>query len=89
MMENEKLNMMALEDDALEGVNGGRTVLHVKRGTLELHSKASGSSSTIMILDRGDNLVCVGEAKRDSHDKTWIKVRVNGTTGWVRGDKVK
>ena len=87
-VENEEL-MEALEDIDLEVVTGGRTVLHVKRGTLKVHSKPSSGSTVLCTVDRYDDLVCVGEAKRDSNNKTWIKVRVNGYVGWIRGDKAK
>ena len=87
-VENEEL-MEALEDIDLEVVTGGRTVLHVKRGTLHVHARPSSGSAVLCTVDKYDDLVCMGEAQKDGNGKTWIKVKVNGCVGWVRGDKTK
>lgn len=89
IMNNEAMETLELTDVELELVTGGKTILHVKRGTLSVHSGPGKSYSVIETVDKDDDLVCVGEAKKDKDGKTWIKVRVFGSTGWVRGDKVK
>ena len=88
ILENEN-EMVELTDAELEVITGGRTVLHVKRGTLNVYSGPGKNNGVIATVDPDDDLVCVGEAKKDKKGKTWIKVRVYGSTGWVRGDKVK
>ena len=87
ILENEN-EMVELTEAELDVITGGRTTLHVKRGELKVYS-GPGTGSVIATVDASDDLVCVGEAKKDKKGKTWIKVRVYGSTGWVRGDKVK
>jgi uncharacterized protein YraI len=86
---NENMNAIELEDIDLELVTGGRTVIHAKRGTLKVYSGPGENHSVIATVDPHDDLVCAGVAKKGSDGKTWIKVRVYGSTGWVRGDKTK
>lgn len=81
--------ILELTDEDLEGIAGGKTVLHVKRGTLEVHSGPGKNYAVIAKVDKHDDLVCVGNAQRDKNGKYWIEVRVFGLVGWVRGDKTK
>ena len=86
---NESMSTVELEDIDLELVTGGKTVIHAKRGTLKVYSGPGENHSVIATVDPDDDLVCAGVAKKGSDGKTWIKVRVYGSTGWVRGDKTK
>jgi len=82
--------ILELTDEEMEQISGGRdTTVRVKRGELKVYSGPGKDYSVIMTVDEDDTLTCVGEAKKDRKGKTWIKVRVYGETGWVRGDKVK
>ena len=92
MMDNEIFeneSVLELTEEEMELVAGGRSAtLRVKRGSLNVYSEPSKSSRVLMSVDRDDTLYCTGEATKNG-GKTWIRVRVNGCTGWVRGDKVK
>ena len=40
-------------------------------------------------MGKGDELVYLGEKKKDRKGKTWIKVIAVATTGWIRADLVR
>jgi|GEM_PF-5840301 hypothetical protein len=94
-METNEMNNLELEesmeltDADLEAITGGKTVLHVKRGTLSVYAGPGKNYGVVATVDPDDDLVCVGKAEKGKDGKTYIKIRVFGSTGWVRGDKVK
>ena len=92
-IENEILDseegLLELTEEELSSISGGTTVIHVKRGTLNVHSGPGKNYSVLATVDKHDDLVCVGEAQKDKNGKYWIKIRVFGIVGWVRGDKTK
>lgn len=88
-MENLESEVMDLTDEELESVVGGRTTVRPKHGSVNVYAKPSKHSGVVAVADTDDYLTCLGEAKKDKDNKTWLKVRVFGVTGWVRGDKVK
>lgn len=88
----EKLNpgMIALEDEALEQVSGGREqTLRVKKEEAKLRSGPGKDYSVMRKVSRGDELIFMGEKQKDRYNKTWMRVSVYGIIGWVRADKVK
>ena len=87
--ENIDEGILELTDADLENIAGGKTVIHVKRGTLEVHSGPGKKYPVIAKVDKHDDLVCMGTAQKDKDGKYWIEIRVFGMIGWVRGDKTK
>lgn len=84
--ENEALE---LTDEQMANIVGGKTVMHVKHGSTHLYAGPGTDYSRVATVYPDDDLVCVGEAKKDKHSKMWFKVRANGVVGWVDGKKVK
>lgn len=81
---------LELTDEEMAQIAGGHgTTVRVKHGELKVYDGPGTNYAVIMTVDRDDTLTCVGVAERDRKGRTWIKVRVYGETGWVRGDKVK
>lgn len=89
---NETLNpgMIALEDEVLEQVSGGKgDTLTVKKDEAKIRSGPGKEFSVIQKVHRGDELVYLREKQKDRYYKTWLRVSLYGVIGWVRSDKVK
>ena len=88
---NENMNeeMIELDDAELEVVSGGKDILKVRKGEVNVRSGPGKSYGVVATMIRGDELLNLYEKKKDKHGKTWIKVRAVNVNGWVRSDLVK
>lgn len=82
-------NIVELEDAELEQVSGGKDILKVRRGEVNIRSGPGKEYPIIAIMIRGDELLNLYEKKKDTHGKTWMKVRAVDQNGWVRADLIK
>lgn len=78
---NEDMNVVELNDEALEEVSGGRSIrttgnVNVRRGP-GLYYASIGTAR------KGSTLTYLGSSKRDDRGVTWYKVNYNGYEGWV------
>jgi|GEM_PF-5881526 hypothetical protein len=82
-------DILELEDAELEAVSGGKDILKVRKGEVNIRAGAGKDYPVIAIMCRGDELLNLYEKKKDSRGKTWMKVRAVNQNGWVRSDLVK
>lgn len=80
---------MELEDAELEEVVGGKDILKVRKGEVNIRSGPGTEYGVIITMGRGDQLLNLYETKKDRKGKTWMKVRAVNQNGWVRKDLVK
>ena len=84
------LEVLELTDEELDMVNGGKKgSLYVKGKRVNVRSGPGTDYRSIALMQKGDELGYLGEKKKDSHGKTWIKVDCVSMVGWVRADLVK
>ena len=92
-MLNEELDLeldgIELTDDELEEVSGGKKSIYVKVREANIRSGPGKEYAIIWGMGKGDELVYLGEKKKDKHGKTWLKVKAVTVTGWIRADLVK
>ncbi len=89
MSENINENIVELEDAELEEVAGGKDILKVRKGEVNIRSGPGKEYGVVAIMLRGDELLNLYEKKKDKHGKTWMKVRAVDQNGWIRSDLVK
>ncbi len=85
----EELDLVELSDDELEEVAGGKKSIYVKAKVANIRSGPGKEYAEIWAMGRDDELVYLGEKKKDKHGKLWIKVKAVHKTGWIRADLVK
>ena len=85
-----ELDVLELNDEELELVNGGKKgSLYVKGTKVNVRSGPGTEYRSIALMRKGDELGYLGEKKKDKSGKTWLKVECIDMTGWVRSDLVK
>ena len=89
MSEHLENDSIELEDAELEAVAGGKDILKVRKGEVNVRSGPGKEYPVIAIMSRGDELLNLYEKKKDSEGKTWVKVRAVDQNGWVRSDMIK
>ena len=83
-------NLVELTDEELEEVAGGKQKsVYVKVKEANIRSGPGTEYSIVWGMGKGDELVYLGEKKKDKKGKTWIKVIAVATTGWIRADLVR
>ena len=82
MMENE--NFVALDDEALEIVTGGKTrYIQGDDGKSHIRTGPARSYSSIGVLRRGDEVKYLGRTSVDERGVVWYAIRYNGRDAWV------
>ena len=93
-MMNENMDMeldcLELTEEEMALVDGGKKrSIYVKGNRVNVRSGPGKDFHSIALMMDGDELVYLGEKKKDKKGKTWIKVICIDMTGWVRVDLVK
>ena len=83
-------DLVELTEEELEEVAGGKKKsVYVKVCEANIRSGPGTEYSIVWGMGKGDELVYLGEKKKDKKGKTWIKVIAVATTGWIRADLVR
>ena len=82
---NENLNdkVVALEDEALEAVVGGRTYIEGNNGNSYVRTGPALYYKAIGTLYRGDDARFLNETAVDERGVIWYMIRWNGREAWV------
>lgn len=88
-LELEGIESIELTDEELEQVAGGKKSIYVKVREANIRSGPGKEYPSIWGMGKGDELIYLGEKKKDSRGKTWLKVKAVCVTGWIRSDLVK
>ena len=88
-LELDGMESIELTDDELEEIAGGKKRCYVKVREANIRSGPGKEYGIVWGMGKGDELIYLGEKKKDKHGRTWIKVKAVHTTGWIRADLVK
>ena len=83
------MESVELTDEELDEVYGGRKSIYVKVTEANIRSGPGKEYPVIWGMGKGDELLYLGEKKKDKTGRTWLKVVAVTTTGWIRSDLVR
>ena len=85
-----ELDVLELTEEDMALVDGGKKIsVYVNGDRVNVRSGPGKNYQSIALMMDGDELVYLGEKKKDKKGKTWIKVICIDMVGWVRADLVR
>ena len=89
-LELDGMESVELSIDDLEEVSGGKkTSIYVRVKVANIRSGPGKDYPEVWAMGKGDELIYLGEYRKDKHGKNWLKVKAVNTTGWIRSDLVR
>ena len=80
--ENYESVIVELDEDELEEVTGGKTVVSTGNG-VRVRMGPGTEFGILGKVKKGDTLVYDGRKEKDTYGVTWYRVRYKGGIGWI------
>ena len=88
-LEADDMSAIELTDEDLERVSGGKKSIYVKVKEANIRSGPGTEYSIVWGMGKGDELIYLGEKKKNKKGELWVKVKAVCVTGWIRSDLVR